>query len=247
MEDGRVLPAGASRDHGGWARSTYREADRRLAGRAFGVWPTAALGSPARRTGPRPSPFGGGRWRAVDLECGAGPLAGGHRVAGFLSCQPAPLGLGPGVTWRGRRRHRPVGRAPPPPTAAWPGTTPLDRVGGPAGAARRGGQGGPARTELFRHPGPSAQLSGTAPTRLAHWLWGGRIRVPQKTMRVKPPRPILHPKRNAPSQRFDRTPPQPPLGGTLELQLIGGSVKMRPSAFCLRLSVGHWPPPLLRF
>ncbi len=63
-------------------------------GEPAGVWPAPALGSSTGRAGTRPGQTGGGRWSALDLEFGAGPLGGSDRTVGFLSCHPASLGLG---------------------------------------------------------------------------------------------------------------------------------------------------------
>src|SRR5690348_14100585 len=122
-----------------------------------------------------------------------------------------------------------MGRTPSPSTPAWVREKSARQNSGFESSQRRSRQGGAARTELFRVPCWQNELSDHPPSRLAHWLRNRRVGLPPASMPLQTPRTVLDSRRHAPPQRPDRSQTKQPLERTLEHQLIGGSVRMRPS------------------
>ena len=100
---GRVLPAGSRGPDRQRARTVDRQGGRELAGRTAGTGAAEAMGGATRGPGPGAGEPVSGRWRAPGLEPEGRPLPFGPRDPGFLSCQPTPLGRGPGAgRWSAR-------------------------------------------------------------------------------------------------------------------------------------------------
>ena len=109
IEDRGVLPTRASGADPRRAGPAGRQGHRQLAGPPRRTGTAPEWGSRAGWFGPRAPDVVLGRWRGLDLEFTARPLGERHGVAGFLSRERAPLGLGRGLLWFPTAGAGPVG------------------------------------------------------------------------------------------------------------------------------------------
>ena len=158
----------------GWSRSHRGQARHRLAGRPGGVGPAVALGGFARRVGPHPrARLVVGDGAAWIWNVAQDRWRGSTELLDFYHASTNTYGFWGAPS---TRMMKPPPRGGPnpfkPPTAAWEPEESTRRDRRFESSQRRSGQGGGARTELFRRPCRQDELPGHPPSRLAHRFQG---------------------------------------------------------------------------